>query len=167
MKTLSSHKGVTIIELMSVVVIIGIIAALAVPKFTQTLNRLRFRTEARNIVSTLRLARSHAVADKQPYGVHFDNDRCTMTMFLDTENPTLHQFETADSVISVDTLPSEFVYLNTDYGNPAVVYAPNGSASSSGNVYFLTFDSDDNINVGSVNVLASTGRTKMGNLYYY
>jgi prepilin-type N-terminal cleavage/methylation domain-containing protein len=167
MKTLSSPKGITIIELMVVVVLIGIIAAMAVPKFTQTLNRLRFRTEARNIVSTLRLARSHAVTDKQPYGVHFDNDKRIVTMFLDTENPTLHQFETADSIISVDTLPSEFVYLNTDYGIPSVVYSPNGSASNSGNVYFMTFDSDDNINVGSINILASTGRTKMGDLFYY
>lgn len=168
MKTLKSKKGITLTELLAIVVIIGIISAMAVPRFSTTVNRLKFRSAARNMVSKLRLARSNAITNKQPYGVHVDSEDMTLTMFLDTNNPAACSFEGgSDSVLTVDTLPNGFVYLNTDFGNPAIIYMPNGSASNTGNIWFLSYTEDDNINYGSIQVLAATGRTKMGRLHYY
>jgi Tfp pilus assembly protein FimT len=167
MKALSSRKGITLVELMAIVVIIGIVATMALPRFTRTVNRLKFRTAARNMVSKLRLARSNAITNKQQFGVHVDEKDYTLTLFLDNQNPALFQFDNGDSVISVDTLPDGFVYLNTDYGNPAIVYRPNGSASNTGNILFMSYGQDDDVNVGSIQILASTGRTKLGSLNYY
>lgn len=167
MQMFRSKRGITLIELMSIVVIIGIVAAMAAPRFSRTITRLKFRTSARDLVSKMRLARSNAITHKQPYGVYLDNSDMTMTMFVDTYNPTAYTFETADSVVSVDTLPDGFVYLGTDFGQTSIVYRPNGSASQTGRVYFQTYDENDGINIGIVHVLASTGRTKIESLNYY
>jgi len=162
-----SKRGITLIELMVIVVIIGIVAALAAPRFSRTITRLKFRTSARDIVSKMRLARSNAITHKQPFGVYLDNSDMTMTMFVDTHNPGLSSFESADSVISVDTLPDGFVYLGTDFGLTSVVYRPNGSASQTGRLFCMTYDDCDGINIGIFHVLASTGRTKIESLNYY
>jgi Tfp pilus assembly protein FimT len=152
---------------MIIVVIIGIVAAMAAPKFSKTVNQLKFRTTARNMVSKLRLARSNAITHKQPFGVHVDNTEMIMTMFLDTQNPSLHQFDVGDSVLSADTLDDGFIYLDTDFGTPAIVYRPNGSATYTGNIWFMAYTFNDDVNIGHIQVLASTGRTKMGTLHYY
>jgi Tfp pilus assembly protein FimT len=152
---------------MAIVVIIGIVAAMAAPRFSRTISRLKFRTSARDIVSKMRLARSNAITHKQPFGVNLDNSDMTMTMFVDTYNPGSFTFESADSVISVDTLPDGFVYLGTDFGQTAVVYRPNGSASQTGHVYCVTNNGTDGVNIGIFHVLASTGRTKIESLNYY
>lgn len=167
MKRLYSRRGITLVELMSIVVIIGIIAAMAVPRFATTINRLRFRNAARHMVSMLRLARSHAITNKQPFGVYMDGTALTLTMFQDSQNPGTFTFEAGDSVITVDTLPHGFIYVGTDFGSQTLVYRPNGSASNTGNIHFLAYNPGEDISIGSINVLASTGRTKLGPLYFY
>lgn len=162
-----SERGITLIELVSIVVIIGIVAAMAVPRFSTAISRLKFRTSARDIVSKMRLARSNAVTHKQPFGIYFDNDVKSLTLFLDSNNPGANTFETADSVVSVDTLPDDFVYVGTDFGLTTLVYNPNGSATQTGHVYFMSYDESDGINIGTIDVLSSTGRTKIESLNYY
>ncbi len=166
MKRMTNDRGITLVELMVIVTIIGIVSAMAFPSFTTAINRLRFKGAARDIVSTLRLARSNAIAQKQPFGVHFDQDAMTMTSFVDIVNPTNAALESGDSVLVVDTLPSDFVGLGTDFGG-SLVYRPNGTATSSGSVSFVSYGSDGGVNLCSVSVLASTGRTKMGEIYNY
>jgi len=167
MKTIRDKRGITLVELMLIVVIIGIVAAMAIPRFSKAMNRLEFRTAARNMVSKMRLARSNAITQKVPHGIHVDGDGLLVTLFMDSQNPGMDLFEAGDSVLSVDTLPSDFVYVNTDFGNPALIYRPNGSASNTGGIHFLSYTEDDDINVGSIEVLAATGRTKLGQLHYY
>jgi type IV fimbrial biogenesis protein FimT len=167
MRLVGNKRGITLVELMTIVSIIGIVTTMAIPQFGSTVNRLKFRTSARNILSKLRLARSTAITNKQPFGVAFNEDTRTMTLFLDIQNPSAFQFETGDSVISVDTLPDDFAYIYPVFGGNAVVYRPNGSASATGTVQFVAYCGGDYINYGTVDVLASTGRTKLGELYYY
>ncbi|MEZ5358901.1 MAG: GspH/FimT family pseudopilin [Candidatus Zixiibacteriota bacterium] len=166
MKSISNDRGITLVELMVIVVIIGIVSAMAFPNFSQAINRLRFKGAARDIVSTMRLARSNAITQKQPYGVYFDQDDMTVTSFLDLVNPAGGSFESGDSVLAVDSLPDDFVALGTSFGG-AIVYNPNGTASSTGSVNFVSHPSDGGVNICSVSVLASTGRTKMGDIYNY
>ncbi len=167
MRKLSNACGVTLVEMMTIAVLIGIISAMAMPHFDATIKRLKFRTIARHMLSDLRLARSLAISNKQQIGVCFNADLHRMTLFLDRQNPTSFSFETGDSVIKVDSLPRDFVYCNTTFGNPSIVYRPNGSASSTGYLHFMAYDNSDYMFIGSLDVLASTGRTKMGQLYMY
>jgi type IV fimbrial biogenesis protein FimT len=67
-----SRKGVTIIELIVVMVIIAIAAALTIPNIGAWLPNYRLRTAARDIVSTMRTAQMKAVSSNLEYRVSFD-----------------------------------------------------------------------------------------------
>ena len=167
MRSMKNSRGITLIELMVIVTIIGIVSAMAFPRFSTTISRLRFKGASKDMLSTLRLARSNAIAHKLPFGVHFDADELTLTSFVDIANPALSTFESGDSVLVVDSLPEEFAALGTTFSGSAIIYNPNGTSNASGSVNFVAYTSDGGVSLGSLSVLASTGRTKLGDLYYY
>jgi len=165
-KLLSDH-GLTMMELIITVVIIGVLAALAAPSFDRGIQRIKFRGESKDIVSLLRTARSEAITQKDPYGVYFDNSARIIKMFKDKVNLSSYIFEDgSDSVVSVDTLPAEFVYLYASFANSAVVFQPNGAGSGSGDIYLMS-DCRGIINFSQINVLASTGKTKLLAIHNY
>lgn len=163
----NSPIGITLIELLTTAVIIGIVSAMAVPRFQAAWERIKFRSADRDIISTLRLARSMAITDKEQYGVHFDGNALMITLFKDLMNPGSVVFETGDSVVRVDTLPPEFNYLGTDMSNNVLVFQPNGSANFTGGGNIVAMASTEVlIGIQSHNVLASTGRIQSSSSYY-
>ena len=59
-RILKNRAGITLIELLITVVIIGIVAAMAAPRFEIAYNRMKFKSANRDMVSSLKLARSTA-----------------------------------------------------------------------------------------------------------
>ena len=57
----SRNAGFTLVELITVVAIVGVLAALAGPSFTEMIARQRLRTGAFDLVGDLMLARSEAI----------------------------------------------------------------------------------------------------------
>ena len=176
-KFTKSQHGITLVELLSTVVIIGIVSALAVPRFQTAVERVKFRTANKDIVSTMRLARSLAVSDKAQFGVYFyggsesqdgtAGSTLWYALFQDIDNPANYSFDAGDSVIRIDTLPPEFNLLITDIENDAVVFLPNGSAGFTGGGNIVTMAaSEDLIAILDHNVLASTGRIRSSSYYY-
>lgn len=154
-------------ELMASVVIIGIVAAAAMPRFDEAFERIRFRSANRDMVSSLRLARSAAITDKEQFGVYFNPNTRVVTLFRDVVSPSSFQFDTGDSVVKVDTLPAEVNFLGTDLVGDVVVFRPNGSAqfTGGGNVVVLA-TTDNMVAISAHNVLASTGRVQSWSHYY-
>jgi Tfp pilus assembly protein FimT len=145
-------------ELMTVVVIIGIIAAMAVPSFLGYLPKLRVKSASRDIVSQLRLARSKAVAERRPYGVAFNLSNDAVYTFADTDDPAAQSYSLADSIVRADTLNPDLSLSSCTYADNCVVFNSTGAASTSGDLQLVT---EDGSILMSINVLASTGRVRL------
>lgn len=65
-------KGFSLIELLVVVALAGILAAIAFPSFTQWRQNMEYREAARDVVSVLRDARSRAISTNREHRVEFD-----------------------------------------------------------------------------------------------
>lgn len=163
----NNDRGFSMIELMIVIVIVGIMTSLAAPQFGKTYQRMKLKGAARDLSSDFRMARSQAISGKDQVGLYFDQATRTVTIFKDIINPTAFEMESGDSVLAVDTLPAEFVYMATDCDNNVIAFKPNGAAaySGGGNIYTIAV-SDDAVCVTTGNVLASTGRMT-NNIYIY
>ncbi len=74
-----SERGFTLLEIIIVMVLIGLIAAIGVPRLLGSLERAEVKTSARKIAAAMRSARSHAVSEKR--AVTLVIDRKTMSVF--------------------------------------------------------------------------------------
>ena len=157
MKTLRTEKGVTMMELMIVAVIVGVMSALAVPSFLNYTTKLEAKSTARDIVSTLRAARSKAISERVKYGVFFDAGNKRYTFFK--EKTGNEQYDAGgDSLISQIVLEPDVNYGANSFTNTTVVFKTDGGASSSGDMQILPGSGGFTYNI---NVLASTGRVKL------
>ncbi len=168
MKTrILSKSGITLIEMLTAVVIVGIVSAMAVPRFQIAWERLSMRSADRELVSLLRLTRSTAISTKEPHGVRFDQDSRSITVFRDVVNLGANLFEAGDSVIQADTLPPEFTFLSTDMTDNVLVFRPNGSAGFTGGGNIVALAATEKvIGILNHNVLAATGRIHSSSLFF-
>ena len=123
-------KGVTLIELIVVMVIIGILAAFLAPNIGAWLPNLRLRSAARDIVSTMRTAQMKAVSTNMTYRVSFT--QTPPSYVLQYENPPAGSENWITEGASQAFPSGVSISAITIAGNNAV-FNPN-STSSSGSV---------------------------------
>jgi len=163
----SGCAGFTLIEVLITAVIIGVLAALSVPGLQRVQDRATFKAGERVVSLKLKKARSYAISQKVPFGVHLDTERRIVTLFENRSGPATATFDSGDSTYSVDTLPDEMQYVYTDAEGSAIVFRPNGSAQLTGygNI-FLAGETRDMMAYFSISILASTGRINTYSHYY-
>lgn len=164
MRTKNNDKGITMLEMMIIVVIIGITSTLAIPRFGQVIDKLKLKTAARDVVSSLRLARSHAVSQRHQFGVYFDRRKQHYVLFKDLADLGAFTYNAAsDSAMVTKTLPGRVHFGYSTFPNFAVIFKPDGAASSTGWVELSSDESDEEDYYGTftVDVLSSTGRVKL------
>lgn len=158
MRSLINKKGFTIIEVVIVAVLIGIISAIAIPRFGKVMTKLKMKASGRDIISQLRLARSYAVSQKEPFGVYFDTENNQFLLFKDLVSLSSQTYDSGDSTIKTFTLPGDINFSYSSFNNDVVIFKANGSASSTGSVDLYSEKVYDYL---MIDVLASTGRARM------
>lgn len=158
---MSQNSGFTLLELITTVVIIGIIAAIVAPSFDEAIKRNKFKGDTKQIVSALRTARSSAIAEKTPMGLTYDEEEDKLLLFKEMSSPSNNQYDVGvDSIRQEIAFDSTHAYMSATFVNQALVFQPNGSASESGYIDYSYYD-QENYYHSTVSVLASTGRAKV------
>jgi Tfp pilus assembly protein FimT len=156
----NNNKGITMLEVMIIAVIIGITATLAMPQFEQGMEKLKLKNAGRDIISSLRLARSDAVLQRSQFGVYFDLNSNQYVLFKDKTNPGNFTYDAgSDSDMVTGTLPHNVDFGSISFPNFVVIFKPDGSASNSGTIGL--YSSAGAYGSFTVDVLSSTGRVKL------
>ena len=77
MKTNRHKKGITVIELLIVITVLGIIFSVALPRFSKIRESQVLKDAASDVLSSLNKAQSQTLAsvNSSSYGVHFQSDK--------------------------------------------------------------------------------------------
>ena len=76
-------SGFTLIEVMVVIGVIAILAALAVPNFNRWMPKRRLSAASQDILSAMQYTRSRALRDNASVGLLFDDVNDTYSVFVD------------------------------------------------------------------------------------
>jgi type IV fimbrial biogenesis protein FimT len=96
------EQGWSLIELLTVLAIVGIMAVLAGPSYQALAAKIQARSATVEIASELRLARQLAMARRERLRVIFDREGCTITLQRADAEGILHVYDYADKGVVVD-----------------------------------------------------------------
>ncbi|MFH1200877.1 MAG: prepilin-type N-terminal cleavage/methylation domain-containing protein [bacterium] len=122
-----SRQGITVIELLIVIAVLGIIFSITIPQFSKMRENQVLKSTVSDIVSSLKKAQSQTLAslNSSSYGVHFQFDKVIIfkgTVFSagDTNNKTI-SIVTPASISNIALLGggSDF-YFNRLSGSPNI-----------------------------------------------
>jgi prepilin-type N-terminal cleavage/methylation domain-containing protein len=142
-----NKRGVTLIELIVVIVIIAIGATLMIPNMGAWLPNYRLRSATRDLVSTMRVAQMRAVSNNVDYRVSITGGSYTLQRFSSGLGTFVSEGDTA-------TLPTGVTINSNTFINPASnpLFRPN-SSSNGGSIVI-----GNTKGTRTITVLPSTGR---------
>jgi general secretion pathway protein H len=120
------NAGFTLFELMVVLMIIGLMSALVVPKLVGPLGDLNLKTASQKISASLRYARSQAASEKATYVALFDFDKSRLLIINTPLPPPKESDIPADNRKAVDKTLGEPPENEKDRQNVKTYDLPNG-----------------------------------------
>ena len=129
-----SIRGFTMVELLVVLFLIGLMLLIAVPSLLHTVESLKFKATARQIVSTLKFARNTAVFKQRYQVVGFDIDNNLYFLggqgiagYEDALSKSIKTFK-LPSDVSIKSMEMAEDRIESGKGN--ILFYPDGSSSS-------------------------------------
>jgi len=120
--------GFTLIELMVVLVLLGVLLAVAFPSIGGGMATVKLKTSSREIAATLRLARSKAIREQQVYLVGFDLTKNQME--LSSENLKYQKFFSLAEGISIEKVTPLKAKADWNQQRYYYFFTPNGMTES-------------------------------------
>jgi general secretion pathway protein H len=144
-----NQRGVTLIELIIVMVIIAIGAVLTAPNIGGWLPNLRLRSATRDVASIMRLAQLKAVSNNTSYQVVFDTAHDSYILqYQDTGGGFVTEGGT-------QSLPTG-VKFNTNFVGNITTFSPNSTATDGS----ITLNNNKG-SIKTVRLLGLTGRIRI------
>ncbi len=170
MRSKIGQRGFTLVEVMIVIAIIGILAAIAVPNFLSWLPNIRLKAAARDLSSNMHKMRGLAVKDNENRAIVFDSANGRYLLCTD-QGPDGSWAATADNTIletislagyhsgiafgsgnatkNAKTTPDSAPFDNISYTNDTVIFNAQGIGTA-GYVYLQHQGNDTTYAVGSL-----------------
>jgi prepilin-type N-terminal cleavage/methylation domain-containing protein len=136
-----AQAGFTLAELAVVMIIFGIMAAIALPGFNRFLRSMDLNGEVQTTASMLRVVRQRAITENNDYCVYYDSASRKLTWFDDDNNDGLK--EGTEKTGSTNPYPA-WLTVTPSVSNPfaadTLVFYPNGSTNTSGSLIYTNTD---------------------------
>jgi len=118
------NNGFTLIELLVVLFIIGIALSLVGVVITQKSGSLELRTTARQILATLRYARSHAISEKRVYSFVLYTDKGIYSLY------TVNRGNDGEAVPVISKSVPERIHISfNESGRESIDFFPQGNST--------------------------------------
>jgi type II secretion system protein H len=125
---MSKNSGFTLVELLIVIALVGIVAAVAVPNFLTFLPNYRLKSAGQDLFSHLQKAKLAAVQHNRVAAVRFDGSGYALFLDLDEDFVQDAGETVLASVIwsSYPDVSAGAVTFDSSTGQPTVGFAPDG-----------------------------------------
>jgi prepilin-type N-terminal cleavage/methylation domain-containing protein len=158
---LRSERGFSLIELLVVGAIFTVILAFSLPAFNKSTKTAKLMNATREVSSTMKLARSRAVASSKPVIVEFDEDAGTFQAFEDTDGDATH--DAGEIMIGPYELPGSVCFTDVGFADSKITFNGTGAASETQSLVLLACSG----HALRVDVSAPTGLVYISEVYSY
>ena len=166
-ENISYSTGFTLIELLITIVIVGLIASIGIPSFTQTIRNSRLTTNINELVTSLNFARSEAVKRNQAvtirkFGAEWETG-WTVFVDVDGDGDGIPEGDAGDTVLRrYGAMPNNFTLRSTAVNR--LTYRASGISATGS---FVLCENSDGNNVPEANtsrlvIINNVGRVRMG-----
>jgi|GEM_PF-3298597 len=158
---LRSERGFSMIELLVVAAIFTVILAFSLPAFNKSRKTAKLMNATREVSSTMKLARSRAVASSKPVIVEFDEDAGTFQAYEDADGDST--YDAGEIMIGPYELPNNVSFTDIGFTNSKITFNGSGAASETQSLVLLACTG----HALRVDVSAPTGLVYISEVFAY